>query len=164
MFCLPGAVIKSSAVAIATTASQHTVKLIQHRTLSSSFLLLQPHFTPPLSLHQQQQDQVSPPLSVVDARPYSEIPKSKTFLGLNMQLLKDPTQMGKFIREQGNELGPIFRLTGVPGMPEMLCVLDTKDLEVVFRVGDNSYPRRLRNPERVEIRKELNQPLGIFLE
>ena len=98
------------------------------------------------------------------ARPYSEIPKTKTFLGLNMGTLKDPTQVGRYMQEQGDLLGPIYRLAGLPGFPEMVCLIDPKDVETVFRVGDNAYPQRFPFPEWVEARKELKMPIGLFLE
>ncbi len=133
------------------------------RTLSTSPSSLQPHFTPSL-LQQQQQDKASSPPPPVEARPYSEIPRTKTFLGLNWGMLKDPTRVAEFMREQGDELGSIFRIAGVPGLPEMVCIFDPKDVETAFRVGDSAYPRRFPIKEWTEARKELKHPTGLFLE
>ncbi len=146
-----------SHVALQSTAVRPVKPLT--RALSSSVSSLQPHLPTPL----HQQEKVHPPPQV-EARPYSEIPKTKTFLGLNVEMIKDANQMGKYFKKQGDELGSIFRVTGVPSIPEQVCVLDPKDVETAFRVGDNTYPRRFPFIDWINARKELNLPLGMFLE
>lgn len=97
-------------------------------------------------------------------RPYSEIPKTKTILGLNVEMLQNPASVDKYMIQQIQKLGYIFRITGVPGMPEMLCVSSPRDVEAAYRVGDIEYPERFPFTEWKQARKELNRPLGLFLE
>ena len=131
------------------------------RGLHSSASPLQPHATSLLQ-HGASPSLQSPEMAA--AKPYSEIPKNKTFLGLNWEFMKDPTQAAQFFRKLGDSLGPIVRLVGAPGLPEMVMVLDPKDTEAVFRAADNTYPQRFPIQEWIDARKELNQPIGLFLE
>lgn len=96
-------------------------------------------------------------------RPYSEIPSTKTTLGLNMDLVKDPKNMPKYMEKQTRLHGNIYRLTGAPGMPELLCVTDPRDAETVFRAGDTDIPKRFSMEEWKLVRKELKKPTGLFL-
>ena len=97
------------------------------------------------------------------ARPFSEIPKTKTILGLNVELLKDPVMVSDYMERQAQELGPIYKVVGTPGMPDMVCVVSPQDAEKAFRAGDLDYPQRFPFHEWKQARKELNQPCGIFL-
>lgn len=114
------------------------------------------------TLHQQQAtptcDEPQPP------RPYSEIPKTKTVLGLNLEVMRRPHNLEKYLIEQIQKLGYIFRITGIPGIPEMLCVMSPQDTEAAYRVGDIEYPERFPFTEWKQARKELNRPQGMFLE
>ncbi len=134
------------------------------KALSNSASALQPHLTS--SFHQLQQDKASssslnPQMEA--ARPYSKIPRTKTFLGLNMEIMKDPVHIARYMQEQSSKLGSIYRIAGLPGLQEMVCLSDPKDVETAFRVGDVTHPRRFPIPEWVEARKELNMPIGLFL-
>ena len=97
-------------------------------------------------------------------RPFSEIPMVKTFLGINFDVLRDPTRMADYMEEQVHKLGPIFRLTGAPGIPDMVCVVRPEDVETAFRVGDTHYPQRFPFYEWKQALKELNRPSGVFLQ
>ena len=99
-----------------------------------------------------------------DAKPWSQVPKTKTTLGLNLELLRNPNKVYDYLQKQAQKLGYIFRLTGTPGLPEMVVVLNPKDVEAVFRVGDSDYPQRLPLYEWEEARKELKRSTGMFLE
>ena len=79
-------------------------------------------------------------------------------------MMKDAYHFDKYFTQQRDELGSIFRVVGAPGFPEMLFVVDPKDIETVFRVGDISYPRRFPFTEWIQARQEKKWPLGIFLE
>jgi hypothetical protein len=59
-------------------------------------------------------------------------------------------------------IGNIFRLTGAPGMPKSVCVLDPQDIETAYRIGDTDYPERFPFSEWQGVRKELNRPAGVF--
>ena len=72
--------------------------------------------------------------------------------------------MADFMEWTTKELGHIFRLPGLPGMPEFVCVVDPADVETVYRTGDTDYPMRFVITEWVRARKEQNQPFGMFLE
>ena len=155
----------STPLAVARSRSPSSFK---KTPFSASSRLLQPHLTTS-SLQQQQQHEdkasLSPQNPELDtARPYSEIPKTKTFLGLNLDVLRNPAQVGPYMREQADTLGPIFRLAGVPGIPEMVALMDVDDVERAFRAGDSGYPSRFPFTLWIESRKELRQPLGLFLE
>lgn len=104
------------------------------------------------------------PGSAATAQPYSKIPKNKTFLGLNFEIMKDPRKVALYMEEQARKLGNIYRFGGVPGIPEMVVVLDPKDVETAFRVGDVDYPKRFPIWEWKAARKELQKPTGLFLE
>ena len=153
--------VKSHVVplSIAARPAAPTASELFTRAVSSSASSVQPNLTS--AFHQL--EKTSSPLTVEAAKSYNEIPKTKTVLGLNMDILRKPTQLAQYMQEQGNQLGPIFRVTGTPGLPEMLCLIDPRDVETVFRVGDGGYPRRFPIPEWVEARKELKKPIGLFL-
>lgn len=95
------------------------------------------------------------------ARPYSEIP-SINVLRLRMKLLWDSSDSANDLRAAVDELGCIFNLT-IPGMPQMVCVVDPKDIEAVFRAGDNDHPERMQIKEWIRSRKETNSPLGLVM-
>ena len=99
-----------------------------------------------------------------DAKPWSQVPKTKTTLGMNLELMKNPNKVYDYFQKQAEKLGYIFRLTGTPGLPEMVVVVNPKDVEAVFRVGDSDSPRRFPFYEWEEARKELKKPNGMFLE
>ena len=63
------------------------------------------------------------------------MPKTKTVLGLNLDVLKDSSNLVGNMEKNFRELGRIFKLTGVPGLSTMVCVVDPEDVEKVFRVG-----------------------------
>jgi hypothetical protein len=102
--------------------------------------------------------------SYQDAKPWNDIPKTKTTLGLNVEMMKSPLKGHKYMQRQAQELGNIFRATGVPSMPELVCVMDPHDIETVYRAGDTGYPERFPFYEWQEARKELNKPTGVFME
>ena len=85
-------------------------------------------------------------------------------MGLNLGLFKDPLKSSHYMAEQFQLLGPIFRMTGVPGRPEMVVVMDPQDVEAVYHHGDADYPERLIFEEWKMARMELDKPLGLFLE
>ena len=101
---------------------------------------------------------------LANAKPWSEIPKTKTTLGVNTELMKNPFKMIEYLQEQNKSLGPVFRLTGTPGMPETVCAMNLEDVESVYRAGDTSYPRGFLFAMLIDARKELNQPLGMIFE
>lgn len=78
--------------------------------------------------------------------------------------MKNPFKSNEYLEGQARKLGHIFRVTGAPGMPEMVCVLNPLDVETTYRVGDTDYPQRFPFNEWKEARKELNKPRGMFLE
>ncbi len=108
-----------------------------------------------------QPENVSEPTT---ARPFSEIPKTKTVLGLNIEAMRDPLGMPLYVEKQFRTLGPIFHLVGLPSLPKMVFVVDPDDTERVFRTGDLGYPKRIGVEEWIQARKELNLPFGMFLE
>ena len=127
-------------------------------------------FTPSSAFHQssypknqQEKEQSSATSSTETPRPYSEMPKTKTVLGLNLDVLKDSSNLVGNMEKNFRELGRIFKLTGVPGLSTMVCVVDPEDVEKVFRVGDKGYPERYSIWEWKEARKEANAPFGMFL-
>lgn len=86
------------------------LSLTSSRTLSSS------------QLSPNQQGQVASPTATKPEkapRAYSEIPKCKTILGLNLAMMKDPSRLVDYMEQQVRELGFIFKLVGAPG----LCAL-----------------------------------------
>ena len=114
-----------------------------------------------MSLPHYQED---PAASDRPVRPYSEIPATKTTFGLNMEVLKDgPQKMPEYMEKQTKLHGNIYRLTGAPGMSAVVCVTDPRDAETVFRVGDHDIPKRFPLDEWKIARKELKQPIGLFL-
>ena len=129
------------------------------RTLSSSIPSAKSHSSKNLN-----QEQLATNMPPYDAKPWSEIPKTKTTLGLNTKLMKNPFKMMEYLQEQNKSLGPVFRLTGTPGMPETVCAMNPEDVESVYRAGDTSYPQGFPFDLWKDARKELNQPLGMFFE
>lgn len=98
-----------------------------------------------------------------DAKSWSEIPRTKTTLGLNIKLMKDMTKFHDYLLEQTNILGHVFRLTGLPGLPKSLvCAVNPEDLESIYRAGDTSYPMRFPFDMWKDARRELNKPFGVF--
>ena len=98
------------------------------------------------------------------SQPFSKIPRTKTLLGLNLGLLKDPVKSSQYMVEQVRLLGPIFKVTGLPGRPEMVVTVNPQDVEAVYRCGDMHYPERFPFKEWKQTREELKRPLGLFLE
>ena len=96
-------------------------------------------------------------------RPYNEIPKTPTTLGLNLELIRKPFKIVEYLRRVSAELGPIFKVVGTPGQTSMLCVMDPRDVETVFRVGDVGYPERILVEVWRDSLKELNAPSGMFM-
>ena len=113
-----------------------------------------------MSLPHYQED---PAASDRPVRPYSEIPATKTTFGLNMELLKNPKKMPEYMEKQTKLHGSIYRLTGAPGMSELVCATDPRDVETVFRVGDHDIPKRYPLDEWKQAREELKKPTGLFL-
>ena len=97
-------------------------------------------------------------------RPFSEIPKTKTVLGLNLEVMKDPYRVTDYVEKMVHELGHIFIITGTPGLPSVLTVVDPKDIEKVYRLGDQDYPKRFPFDMWKQIREDRKVPYGIFLE
>ena len=123
-----------------------------------------PHSSTSLPHHQQQSStSESSGQSAETARPFSEIPKTKTTLGLNLEMMRDPSRVADYFTKAAHELGHIFRITGTPGLPPMLCVVDPEDVATVFRVGDKDYPQRFRFEVWERARNELDIPFGMFL-
>ena len=98
------------------------------------------------------------------ARPYEGIPKTKFFLGLNWELMRDPKFLVDYLEKQVRTYGNIFRDKGGPGLPELLFIIDPKDVELVYRAGDRGYPMRFPITEWNQSRDELKLPYGMFLE
>ena len=113
--------------------------------------------------NQQHKEQPSSANTSDTPRPYNEIPKTNTVLGLNLDVLKDSSNLVGNMEKSFHELGHIFKLAGIPGLPTMVCVVDPEDVEKAFRVGDKGYPERFSIWEWKEARKEANAPLGMFL-
>ena len=124
----------------------------------SSRTPLQEHATP-ISLRPQ-----AAAAATALPRPYSEIPKTKTVLGLNFDMLMDPHNAVNYMERQTRRLGHIFRLTGTPGVGEMVCVVEPQDVETVYRLGDAHYPERYPFLEWRQARNERNRSKGLFLE
>lgn len=80
-----------------------------------------------------------------------------------MELIQNPFKVVDFFRKQTAELGPIFKFVGTPGLPPMVCVVDPKDVEAVFRAGDTGYPERILIEVWRDSLKELNAPPGVFM-
>ena len=85
-------------------------------------------------------------------------------LGLNIDILRNPSLLADYMERSAKELGHIFRLVGLPGLTELVCVVDPVDVETAYRTGDNDYPMRFSLPDLIKARKELNRDLGMFLE
>ena len=116
-----------------------------------------------MSLPDYQED---PAASDRPVRPYSEIPATKTTFGLNLEVLKkiyNDNKPSEYLEKQTKLHGSIYRLTGAPGLSELVCVTDPRDAETVFRVGDHDIPKRLSLGEWKLARKELKKPMGLFL-
>jgi len=113
----------------------------------------------------QQDVRISSPASEPEppSKPYSAIPKVKTTFGLNMDMLREPYKAADYFERSFRELGFIFKVDGVPGLPEMVCLADPNDIEKVYRIGDADYPVRFQFADWIEARKELNKPIGMFL-
>lgn len=144
-------------------ASPFTPSSRRELTTSSSPAL--PHSSYPLQQHEQQNPPPAsdPSQSAETARPYDEIPKTKTTLGLNLDMLRDLSNASNYMKKTARELGHIFKLVGAPGLPPMVCVVDPKDVETVFRVGDAGYPERFLIEVWRDARKEINAPIGMFM-
>ncbi len=99
-----------------------------------------------------------------DLRPFKEIPKTKCFLGVNWEFMKDSKKLVEYVSKQVEQYGTIFRDKPFPGFPELLYVVDPTDIEKVFRVGDKGYPKRLPIKFWYHIRDELKLPYGLFFE
>ena len=98
------------------------------------------------------------------AQPYSKIPTTKTVLGLNLGMIKDPLKSSEYISEQVRLLGPIFKITGLPRRPDMVVTVNPQDVETVYRYGDKHYPERFPFDIWKQARVELNRSPGLFLE
>ena len=61
-------------------------------------------------------------------------------------------------------LGKIFRHKGTPGTPELLFIVDPKDVELVYRAADRGYPMRFPLTDWCQSKDELKLPYGMFLE
>ena len=122
------------------------------------------HSSTSLPHHQQQSStSESSGQSAETTRPFSEIPKTKTTLGLNLEIMRDPSNVADHLTKAAHELGHIFRVVGTPGLPPMVCVVDPEDVATVFRVGDKDYPQRFRFEVWERARNELDIPFGMFL-
>ena len=97
-------------------------------------------------------------------RPYCKVPRTRTALGLNLDMFKDPFKSSQYMVEQVRLLGPIFKVTGLPGCPEMVVTVSPQDVETVYRNGDTHYPEKFSFREWKQALEELNRPLGLFLE
>ena len=118
--------------------------------------------TSPQSTTRKQQPQSARPTAT--PRPFSDIPKTKTTLGLNIHLITKPSQLVDYLEKSCRELGFIFKLAGTPGLPESVCVVDPKDVETVYRNGDMHYPQRQEIPDFKRALKELDKPIGLFFQ
>ena len=150
--------------AVATPSYRVIQQSSTTKALSTSPHIAWPHYSTPTAKSQgassiQKEVDQEPPL-----RPYSEIPKTKTFMGLNLEVIKDPSRLSNYTEKMVHEVGNIFKMTGVPGLPEMLFVIDPKDVEKVYRSGDQEYPMRIPVNELKQVRDELKVPYGMFLE
>ena len=134
---------------------------LTRRPLSISSHTAWPHSSTPTSKSQaaplKNQEEGAP-------RPFSEIPKTKTVLGLNLEVMKDPFRITDYAEKTVHELGHIFRITGTPGIPSMVFVVDPKEIEKVYRLGDQDYPKRFPFDMWKKVREDLKIPFGIFLE
>ena len=151
----------------AVAAPSYRVMIQQSSTTKA--LSTSPHIAwPHSSTHTTESQGASSIQKEVDQEPpihpYSEIPKTKTFMGLNLEVMKDPSRLPEYTEKMVHEVGNIFKMTGVPGLPEMLFVIDPKDVEKVYRLGDQEYPTRLPFNELKQVRDELKVPYGMFLE
>lgn len=135
------------------------------RGLASSPRPSLPHSSPLLCQHQTSSitGTGDSPLLPETARPYDEIPKTPTTLGLNLELIRRPFKIVDYFRRVAAELGPIFKVAGTPGLTSMVCVVHPKDVETVFRAGDTDYPERILVEVWRDSLKELNAPSGMFL-
>lgn len=97
-------------------------------------------------------------------RPYSEIPTPKTFLSVSWDLIRDPKRLADNLEKRTKVLGKIFKEKGIPSLPEMVFILDPKDVEKVYRTGDRGYPSRVTISEWIQVHAELKLPIGMFLE
>ena len=136
------------------------------KALSTSPCLTWPHSTP--SVFRSQESAPPSPKEVghkeEPPRPYNEIPFIKNFLGLNLEMMKDPYHMVEHTIKIALQHGYIFKMSGPPSMPAFLFVIDPKDVEKVFRVVDAGYPKRFPINEWMQVREELKIPFGMFLE
>ena len=84
--------------------------------------------------------------------------------GLNLEVMKDPYRIVDYTERMVHELGHIFRISETPGLPTTVFVVDPKDIEKVYRLGDQDYPRRFSFDDWKRIRKDLKIPFGMLLE
>ena len=108
--------------------------------------------------------EVGPDQELLHARPYNEVPRPKNFLNVNWDVVKNPLGLADHMEKRVKSYGKIYKEKGFPGLPELLFIVDPKDIEKVFRAGDKEYPQRFQLPEWTQARDELHLPYGMFLE
>ena len=150
--------------------------IVAHRTAQRPGLSLQcmlysatPQPQPQPNNEDHPTDQAPSPSDItVDfatAKPFSAIPSPKRIplIGMSRDFMKVSTSdLVQAVYRRVEELGKIYREKLFPGLPEFVFVLDPEDVAKVFR-ADGRYPRRFPLPEWIDVRKELNIPIGLFL-
>lgn len=139
-----------------STSTRSTIRM-----LSTSLVAAYPHST---TSRQQQLHPQNTSSQTAMPKPFSDIPKTKTTLGLNIDLIRKPSQLVEYLEKSCRELGSIFKLAGTPGLPEMVCIVDPKDVETVYRSGDTHYPQRQEFPDFKKALQELGLPIGLFFQ
>ena len=148
-----------------------------HRTAQRPGLSLQcmlysatPHPQPqPINNEDHPTDQTSSPSDVAadfaTARPFSAIPSPRRIplIGISRDFMKvSSSELVQAVYRRVEELGKIYREKLFPGLPEFVFVLDPEDVAKVFR-ADGRYPRRFPIQEWIDVKEELNIPIGLFL-
>ena len=108
--------------------------------------------------------EVGPRQELLHARPYNEVPRPKNFLNVNWDVIKNPLGFADHMEKRVKSYGKIYKEKGLPGLPELLFIVDPKDIEKVYRAGDKEYPQRFQFLEWMQSRDELHIPYGMVFE
>ena len=132
----------------------------QTRPLGTSSLCKFPNYPSGIEPSKPESSTDRPPAATI---PYKKIPKTKCFLGINWELIRNPYSLVEYLEKQVKVYGKIFRDQAVPFVPAYLYIFDPKDVEVVFRMGDKGHPKRYPMKIWKDVCDELKLPHGLFL-
>ena len=92
-------------------------------------------------------------------KPFDTIPgpKQLPFLGNSLEYARRGRNVLDLLQERVEEYGTIYKDKPIPGMPEMVVISNSKDVETVFR-ADGKYPIR---PDLTVVFSELRHQLKL---